>query len=262
MHRSICAAAVLAGTLTTTGVAQTFSSETTDLIEQFGTELVLADEDGDSAITDLDFILLVLDRLLEGGLEDYDCNGVIDEIDAVKGLTHELASLASDFDGSGTIDTTDIEHVTINLGTADAKAREGDVNGDSQVDAVDFLNTCDRLGTTVSLDPVETAYAILESLLDLEPWMASLSMPIGQPCAPPEQCGSALCRVRCVNAATGGSWTYRLFMVGFCGSQFEATTCCDAIKVIACGCSTNGFSLSCWAQAQGAFIACLIAAPG
>jgi hypothetical protein len=248
--------------LTPSGAAQTFSNETTDLIEEFGSELVLADEDGDGEITDLDFILHLLDRIFEDGLADYDCNGVIDEVDAVLGLARELVALGSDFDNNRTVDAADIEHIIVNLGTEDATAFEGDVNGDAQVDAVDFLNTCDRLGKTVELDPVQTAYTILEPYLDLEPWMATLPMPVGVPCEPPEQCGSALCKVKCINAATGGSWTYRLFMVGFCGSQFEASACCDAIKAIACGCSPDGFTLSCWAQAQGAYVACLIVTPG
>jgi len=263
MHRlsRACLTLVIAGLLTPGLMAQTYTNETTELIEQFGMRVPLVDEDNDAIITDRDFILYLIDKVFEDGLEDHNCDADIDEVDAVIGIARELASLGADFNNNGTVETVDIAHVTYNLGQLGARAREGDINGDAVVDAIDLFETCDRLGRTITIEPMQAAYTILEPFLDLEPWMATLPLPTEGPCPPPEHCGSALCKIKCINAL-GGSWTYRLFMVGFCGSQFEASTCCDVTKVLACNCSPEGFTLSCWVQAQGAFVTCLVTSPG
>jgi len=263
MHRWLGAGVACGLALVCAGRAagEVYSAETDALLLTFGSALEITDEDGDQCITDQDFILLMLEKLFEHGVHDEDCNATLDEKDVLIALARELTAMASDFNRSGSVAGDDVNHVLARLGATNITPRAGDVNGDGVVDAADLLETCDRLGQSIELDPLEAAYDMLAPLMPLESWMRDMELPAGEPCHP-EPCGSATCKVTCVDPTTGQKWTYRLFMVGFCGSQFEATECCDEVGPFACNCSTTGFDLSCWVQAQGIYITCLIAIPG
>lgn len=258
----VLAVLLAVGVAASSAPAQTYSSATTALIEHFASRVALEDFDHDGVLTDLDFMTSLLEGVFDAGLQDENCDGDLTEADAVICVARELAALASDFDRNGVVSNTDVEHVVLNLGTSNAPARAGDVNGDKQVDAIDLLETCDRMGAVLTLNPVEAAYDILEPFLDLDESLRTIELPGNEPCPAPELCGSATCKVQCVDPTTGQKWTYRLFMVGFCGSQFEATACCDEVAPFACNCSASGFTLTCWVETQGVYVVCLLAIPG
>lgn len=88
------------------------------------------------------------------------------------------------------------------------------------------------------------------------------SEPLGR--VDPSGLGSARCRVVLTNAATGIRYTtFTFFVPGFCGSQLEASRCCDAVAPLVANCYPPGSSYIptygiCYAQGQGAFTICIL----
>lgn len=151
---------------------------------------------------------------------------------------------------------------TDQVGASGVGAADGDLNGDDNVDAVDVAEAVSKWGNEPTLNPIDVAVSLVSPLIDLAGSNLPETLPSTPGCPAPELCGSATCKAKCKNADTGVQWTYRLFMVGFCGSQFEANQCCTAAAAVACSCSPDGFEFGCWLTAQGTYIACLLEVPG
>ncbi len=242
-------------------IAGAFDPATTALLQEYATGVELEDLDNDGFITDLDFSIWVIDRVFAKPIPDYDCDDVIGAADGVMALAAELAGLSADFDDSDAVDGLDLGFVVANLGSIGVGASAGDLTGDDLVDSADLAAAAIKLGQPPTLEPIDVAVSLLEPLISIDQSVLPAQLPPDSPCPEPELCGNARCKARCNLGDTGVKWTYRLFMIGFCGSQFEADRCCQEATAVGCECSPGGFKLDCWVLAQGSFIACLLTLP-
>lgn len=246
--------------------AGVYDDTTDELVQAYASAVALEDLDEDGVITDMDFSIWVMDRVFANPIPDGDCNDVINITDGILALAAELSGLAADFDADDDVAAEDLAHVADNLGETDAGASKGDVTGDSNVEADDLAVVISKIGEEPAFDPIDVAVALLDPLVAVEPLAIPAQIPPGGPCPPPdpdpELCGNATCKAKCIVEGTTRRWTYRLFMIGFCGSQIEADNCCQAATAVACACSPDGFQFDCWVLAQGTYIGCLLAIPG
>lgn len=241
---------------------QAYNPNSDALVQQYATSVNLTDIDGDGAITDMDFSVWAIERVFSHDVADMNCDAALDQVDAVLTVARELAGLTADFDDSEMVDGNDLTYVFDQIGSTNVGAGDGDLNGDDVVDAADVAEAVGKWGSEPALNPIDVAVDLLSPLLDINELNLPVALPVTPGCPAPETCGSATCKAKCQDSDTGVKWTYRLFMVGFCGSQFEADDCCAAAAAVACGCSPDGFEFSCWIAAQGTYVTCLLAVPG
>ena len=242
--------------------AGVYDPESDELVLEFASSVALEDLDNDGSITDMDFSIWVIERVFSRQTADLNCDGVINITDGVLALATELAGLTADFDDSDLVEAGDVSVVVQNLGASDVGAAAGDLTGDSVVDADDLAVAAIKVGQIPAFDPIGVAAALLDPLIAIDPLAVPLQLPPNSPCPQPELCGNATCKAKCYISGTTTKWTYRLFMIGFCGSQMEADNCCQNATAVACGCSSAGFKFECWLEAQGVYIVCLLAIPG
>jgi len=276
--RCTTAALLLSSAFAATALAGVYDTQSTELLQEYGSAVDIEDIDEDGVITDMDFSIWVVDRVFAQPVPDYDQDGDIDVEDGVLALASELTGLAADFDNSDAVDDDDILRVIDNLGDESGSAASGDLNADAVVDAQDIAAATEKYGTVPALDPVDVAIELLHPLINFDPATLSIDSDlVGDPPpgdgghdgdgdgdggdGPIEYCGSATCKAVCRQSSTGKKWTYRLFMLGFCGSQFEAQNCCSMATAAACECSPDGFEFDCWLLSQGTYVACLLSVP-
>lgn len=263
LARRCAAGLVLAALPAATAAGHVYDTQSTELLQEYASAVLIDDIDDDGSITDMDFSVWVIEQVFSEPVADYDQNGDADLDDAVIALASELTALAADFDNSAVVDEADVLRVVDHLGGVSSSAVQGDLNADNVVDEQDLLTAAGKVGTDPAFDPVDVAINLLLPLLDFDP--AELTIDEGligdPPGGPIQNCGSATCKAICRDSVTGQKWTYRLFMVGFCGSQIEAQRCCSSVTSYACTCSEDGFEFDCWLLAQGSYVTCLLAIP-
>src|SRR5690554_4928226 len=84
--------------------AQAYDAHSDALLAAYAEAVSVEDIDGNAVITDLDFSVWVMNRVLDQPIPDADCNGTLNAADAIIAVSRELAGLTADFDGSALVD--------------------------------------------------------------------------------------------------------------------------------------------------------------